>query len=285
MLRKAQCPACNVIMDVDDLNGASMCNACATPFVTKNGIELYRKSQPGQALEHGIVRADAFLQVQEYSQSKDVYLALSTEYPHDARTWLGVARAISHDATSHSLTDEEFAEVTKYLEKARTINADMVDSYWDAYMENEAARLEREAEKREGYRRKLQREYDEMVQRAKRHLDTLIENKRSMRSTYLVLGIIMLLLSGGIAAVHFLKLLAAPAQVPWLYLMIAGIVVGIGVILIIMGVTSNPHKVSLPEGDIDDIKRTVDRILQSAKRQGVEIDTSQKIKTFVAPNK
>lgn len=285
MLRKAQCPACNVIMDVDDLQGASICNACATPFVTKNGIELYRKSQPGQALEHGIVRADAFLQVQEYDHARDAYLALSTEYPHDARTWLGVARAISHDATSHNMTPEEFADVVKYLERARTINADVVDGYWDAYIENETARLEREAQKQEAYRRKLQREYDETVQSAKRHLDTLIANKRSMRSTYLILGFIMLALGGGFVAVHFLHLIAAPEALPWLYLAVAGAAGGLGLLLVIMGIASNPNKVSLPYDDVEAIKRTVERIKQSAERQGVVVDMSQKIKTFVAPRK
>jgi uncharacterized protein YhaN len=154
----------------------------------------------------------------------------------------------------------------------------IVDNSWDVYIENEEDRLAREAQQKEMQRRKLQREYDEVVDRSHRQLGTVVANKKAMRSTYLTLGGIVMALAAGLATAWFLKYLPHV----W-YLYIAGALGGVGLLLFILGLCSSSKKVSLPGADIEDIKKTVERIQQSAKRAGVELDMTHKVKTYIAP--
>ena len=277
---KAQCPACGLVIDVDDTNGAAICSSCATPFVVAKGVDAYAHSMHGQTLEMGIKNGNTFLQLKEWRKAYDTFTELADKYPHDARTWLGIARAISHEKMCHEINASMLQAIQQNVYKARTINLYIADNSWDAYIENEEDRLNREAQQKDAMRRKLQREYDEVVMRSQRQLDTIIANKKAMRSTYITLGTVALVLAGGLAGAHFLKYLPHT----W-YLYIAGALGAIGLLLFILGLCSSSKKASLPGVDIDDIKRTVERIQQSAKRSGVEIDMSQKIKTYVAPRK
>ena len=285
MLCKAQCPACGVVLDVDDGNGAAICTACATPFVTQQGIDRYANSHHSRNLESEIQRANAFLQVGEWNQAYDVFKELTALYPHDARVWLGVARAMSQERTCHTIDSETVAEIKSYVEKSRLIYMHIADNSWDAYIENEEHRLEYEAQAKDAYRRKLQREYDETVKRAQRHLNILILNKLSMFKTYLSLGIVVTLLGVVFFIIHILQLVATPLAIPQLFMYIGAGTTGLGVILMIMGLASNPRKVSLPANDSADIQRTVERITLSAQRQGVEIDMSVPIQVCTTPRK
>ncbi len=277
---KAQCPACGIILDVDDASGAAVCSACATPFVIANAVDAYAHSAHGQTLEMGIKNGNSFLQLKEWRKAYDVFTELADKYPHDARTWLGIARAISHEKACHEINASMFHAIQSNVYKARTLNLYIADNSWDAYLENEEDRLQREAQQKDAMRRKLQREYDEVVMRSHRQLSTLVANKKAMRSTYITLGFILLAIGGGLAGAWYFKYLVHT----W-YLYIAGAVGAIGLLLFILGLCSNSKKVSLPGNDVEDIKKTVDRIMQSAKRSGVEIDMSQKVKTYVAPRK
>ena len=275
---KAKCPACGVLIDVEDVNGAAVCSHCATPFVVANAVEAYAHSSHSQTLEMGIQNGNSFLQLKEWRKAYDVFTELSNNYPHDARTWFGIARAISHEKACHEITSSMLQAIKNNIEKARTLNMYIVDNSWDVYIENEEDRLNREAQQKEMQRRKLQREYDEVVDRSHRQLGTIVANKKAMRSTYMTLGGILMALGGGLVAAWFLKYL------PHLwYLYIAGGLGGVGILLFILGLCSSLKKASLPGADIEDIKKTVERIQQSAKRSGVEIDMSHKVKTYIAP--
>lgn len=277
---KLQCPACGVPLEVDDASGAAVCSSCSTPFVIANALEAYTASMHGQTLEMGIKNGNSFLQLKEWRKAYDIFTELADKYPHDARTWLGIARAISHERTCHEITESMLQSVQQNVYKARTLNLYIADNAWDAYIENEEDRLNREAQQKDAMRKKLQREYDEVVMRSHRQLSTLVANKKAMRSTYITLGSIVLVMAGGLAAAWYLKYLTHT----W-YLYIAGGIGVIGILLFILGLCSNSKKVSLYRSDVDDIKKTVERIMQSAQRSGVEIDMSQKVKTCVTPRR
>ena len=277
---RVQCPSCGLVSDVDDANGASICSSCATPFVIADAAEVYANSSHGQALENGIKRGDSFLQLKEWRKAYDVFLELADQHPHDARTWLGIARAISHDRACHEINNSMLQAIKSNIEKVRTLSPHQVDELWEIYIEQESERLNREAQQKDMMRRKLQREYDEVVMRSQRQLGTLVANKKAMRSTYITLGTVILAGAGGLACAWFLKYLVHD----W-YLYIAGALGVIGLLLFILGLCSSARTVSLYAADVEDIKRTVERIQQSAKRSGVELDMSQKVKTHIAPRK
>ena len=275
---KVKCPACGVSLEVDDSNGAAVCTQCSTPFVIANALDAYTLSMHGQTLEMGIQNGNSFLQLKEWRKAYDTFTELADKYPHDARAWLGIARAVSHEKMCHEITPDMLQSIKQNIYKARTLNLYIADNTWDVYIENEEDRLNREAQQREAMRRKLQQEYDAVVLRSHQQLSTLVANKKAMRSTYITLGIIVLLLAGGLAGVWYLQYLTNI----W-YLYIAGGVGGIGLLLFILGLCSNSKKVALHRSDVEDIKRTVDRILQSAKRSGVQLDTRQKVRTCITP--
>lgn len=275
-----QCPACGRLMDVDDVNSAAVCSGCATPFVVANAVDAYAHSMHGQTLEMGIKNGNSFLQLKEWRKAYDTFTELADKYPHDARTWLGIARAISHEKNCHEINPSMLQAIQQNVYKARTLSLYIADNSWDAYIENEEDRLNREAQQKDAMRRKLQREYDEVVMRSHRQLSTLVANKKAMRSTYITLGSIVLLIAGGLAGVWHLKYLTHT----W-YLYIAGSIGFVGALLFILGLCSNSKKVALPTSDVDDMRKTVERIMQSAQRAGVEIDMRQKVKTYVKPQR
>ena len=276
---RVQCPSCGLVSEVDKTNGAAICSGCATPFVIADAAAAYANSSHGQALENGIKRGESFLQLKEWRKAYDAFTELADQYPHDARAWLGIARAISHELACHEINNSMLQAIQTNVNKARTLGY-YIDELWDIYIEQETERLSREAQQKDMMRRKLQREYDEVVLRSQRQLGTLVANKKAMRSTYITLGSIVLLCAGGLSGAWFLKYLAHD----W-YLYIAGALGVIGLLLFILGLCSSTKKVSLYASDVEDIKRTVERIQQSAKRSGVELDMSQKVKTYIAPRK
>ena len=275
---RVQCPSCGLVSEVEN-TGAAICPSCATPFVVADAAVAYANSEHGQALENGIKRGESFLQLKEWRKAYDAFTELADQYPHDARTWLGIARAISHEQACHEINNGMLQAIKTNVEKARTLGY-YIDELWDIYIEQETERLAREAQQKEMMRRKLQREYDEVVMRSQRQLGTLVANKKAMRSTYLTLGSIILAGAGALAGVWFMKYLAHD----W-YLYIAGALGAIGLLLFILGLCSSTKKVSLYAADVRDIERTVERIQQSAKRSGVELDMSKKVKTYITSRK
>jgi hypothetical protein len=277
---KVQCPACGVVIDVDDTNGAAICSSCAAPFAIARGIDAYEHSAHGRMLEQGLKSGEAFLQLKEWRKAYDVFSELSGKYPHDARTWLGIARAISHEQECHEINESMLDAIRQNVSRARTINLYIADNSWDVYIEREEARLEYEFNYRDSMRKKLQREYDDVVARSARQLSIMVANKRAMRSTYMMLGFALIVVCGIMIGAQKMGYLAHV----W-YLYIAGAVGIIGVLLFILGLASSTKRVYLPGSDVKDINRTVERIQQSAKRSGVEIDMSQPVKTSMLSRK
>lgn len=277
---KAQCPVCQGIIDTDSEKDAVICPLCATPFIVAKGVELYANSTHGQSLELGIKNGNSFLQLKEWRRAYDVFMDLSNKYPHDARVWLGIARAISHEQNCHSITMPMLNAIKSNVEKVRTLSLGLADNSWDVYIENEEDRLQREAQNKEMMRRKLQNEYDETVKRAARQLGTMVANKKSMRTTYTTLGLIILIVGGALTGCYFGALLLNL----W-YLYIGAAAAGVGLLVTILGLCCNPKKVRLPGSDVEDMQRTVERITQSAKRSGVEVDMSVPIRTQIQPRK
>ena len=283
-LYEVTCPNCGATLQVDTSREAEICVSCNQPFVVATALNKYAQSMQGAQLEDGLRKADTFMHVREWKSAYNVFLELSSIYPHDARTWLGIARALSQERSKHDVTQDELNNIQDYIQKARIINSYIADNAWDVYLENEQDRLDRAEQMKEMTRRKLQSEYDQLVHRAKHTLETVLRVQKTKRHTMIGLGLGLILVSLIIFGVLWYgKETMWSISYPMLnaVVLICGVVAGIGAICWLIGICTRAKKVYLSASDVEDYKRAVKMLQNSAKRAGVELNTSEPIRTYI----
>lgn len=274
---KAQCTTCGIVMDVDSTREAIVCPACATPLSVAKAIQVFTQSGQGSILEDGLKKANTFLKLKDWNKARAVFEDLSNQFPHDARTWLGIARSISQERENHGVDENTLNEIKSCIERARKLNVYIADNAWDVYLENEQDRIDTAKRVREQNRKKLQSEYDGLVTKAAVQLKYNEKQKHSKKNTRVGLGCTLLGLAIIMAALwHFIKIF----HIIWVLAAAAPIGL-IGLILLITGLCTKTKVISLPTEYVQDIQRAVDKIKASAERNGVHIDMSKPIRTTI----
>jgi hypothetical protein len=278
---KGQCTSCGNIIDVDPAVEAALCSYCGAPFAVSSAIKAYTQQGQSIMLEDGLVKANTLLKLKDWVRAQKAFEDLASQFPHDARTWLGIARAVSFEKTRNDVDEETFKYLVDTIGRVRTLNLYVADNSWDVYLDGEEERLQEDKRIKEQMRVKLQSEYDSLVQRASITLryETIERNKT--KKHMIMLGIVLAVLAAGCVSAFFLV-----EALHTLWVMLAAAAIGlISVICVIVGICVNTKVIALPASDIEALQASLTNLKSLAERHGVVLDTSAPIRTSIVQKK
>lgn len=135
-LATLQCKNCGAHLEVDSNTASYICPNCHTTYAMEQTFNqtvqntVIQNAQTVNVIDDGsgklnqkINNAETRIRWGEYEYAQSLFKELTDKYAQDYRTWLGLARAISHNFTHEPTGKREFETVCNAIRRARITSA------------------------------------------------------------------------------------------------------------------------------------------------------------------
>lgn len=135
-LATLQCKNCGAHLEIDSNTASYICPNCHTTYAMEQTFNqtvqntVIQNAQTVNVIDDGsgklnqkINNAETRIRWGEYEYAQSLFKELTDKYAQDYRTWLGLARAISHNFTHEPTGKREFETVCNAIRRARITSA------------------------------------------------------------------------------------------------------------------------------------------------------------------
>lgn len=226
-LTTLQCKNCGAHLEIDPNTASYVCPNCNTPYAVEQtftqtiqntviqGAQTVNVIDDGSAkVNQAINNAETRIRMGEYELAQRQFKELTNKYAQDYRTWLGLARAISHNFSKKLTGKREFEAICDALRRARitsagneTAQAEIQESseaylaQWEAYSKSLVAQRNQKAEENKIREEELcapkQKQIDEIqatVEKKKTKLEKMEKiGKKIPKIAFLILSALLFL--------------------------------------------------------------------------------------------
>lgn len=135
-LATLQCKNCGAHLEIDSNTASYICPNCHTTYAMEQTFNqtvqntVIQNAQTVNVIDDGsgklnqkINNAETRIRWGEYEHAQSLFKELTDKYAQDYRTWLGLARAISHNFTHEPTGKREFEAVCNAIRRAKITSA------------------------------------------------------------------------------------------------------------------------------------------------------------------